>query len=376
MKNIAIFIYDYSLLGGAQKVTNYLSELLFQSGFPIKCIISQKKDGNMNYSYSPPVEIIGEGGDMTIRLNEILRKYEIGNVIVQMEKVSLIPPVLKVLDENKCSIFLVLHSSPYYWLKKYYSLDQYISNPKFIGEYIKMKLYWHPLHLRLFRSFVDKYGMICVSRQAQKEMCDIVGLPYNTSKVKYIYNPIQAECVVPERNTKENLIVYAGRLSFEKRPMLMLKMWAQIYKDYPDWKFYILGDGPDKKKMEKYIRSHNVDRVFMTGAVNNVFDYFKKSKISLLFSKYEGLPTSILEAGMCNNGLLVTESDGGTKDIVEDGVNGFVVSSHDIRGITEKLKKMMAYDGALALEMGEANKKCFEKFANENVVKSWSYTLV
>lgn len=377
MHNIAIFVTDYSLLGGVQKVTYYLAELMYKAGMPIKCIISQHDSHDMCYNYSMKVEVLEDGHESHGRLEKILSSYNIKNVIIQIEDLLAMTPLVDFISSCNCRVYPVLHSSPLCYVKKYYSWRDYISTPRFVAQYFKMRFYYRPKHLKCFKSLTDKYGFICVSQHARQELCNILGLSYNTKKVNYIYNPImqEASLLVGETADKENLIVYAGRLSPEKRPLLMLKMWKAIYQDYPDWLFYILGDGPEKHRMENYIRRKRLERMILKGAVNNVPDYLKKSKIALLFSKYEGLPTSILEAGMNDNALIVTKSDGGGCDIVEDGKNGFVVSSRDMATIIKKVSYLINNDGSEAVKMGKENRTLLVKFSNEKILKDWQLLL-
>ncbi len=376
MKNIAILIYDYSLLGGVQRVTYNLTEQMKRNGLPIECLISLHNTVQVNYNYSVPVEVSHHDRVDEFWLRGVVDKYTIRNVIVQVEDLKVLYPIMAQLCSLGCCVFPVLHSSPYNWFRKYYDIDQYLSSPRFLLQNIKMRFYWRPLHYKLFRDVLDKYGMICVSNQARIELCEILSIPYDTDKVKYIYNPIFDGCLdVNVSNSKKNTIVYAGRLSIEKRPMVMLKLWKEIMPAFPEWTFYILGDGPERKRMENYIIKNDLKRVVLTGVVSNVFDYYGESKIAILLSKYEGLPTSILEAGLYENALLVSDSDGGAKDIVVNGLNGFIVDANNFSDILCKIRKMMDDDGALALKFGNANAKLLRKFSNASIIDAWKKVL-
>lgn len=57
MQNIAILLYDYSLLGGVQRVTSNLAQLMYNNDFPIKVVISIRDSRVVNYDYSIPVEV-------------------------------------------------------------------------------------------------------------------------------------------------------------------------------------------------------------------------------------------------------------------------------------------------------------------------------
>ena len=155
----------------------------------------------------------------------------------------------------------------------------------------------------------------------------------------------------------------------------MLRLWKDVSDKYPDWNFYILGDGPDRRAMERYIVSNHLQRVHLQGSVTNVADFLNESKISLLLSKYEGLPTSILEAGVSLNALVVAQNDGGTSDIVKNGENGYIINVSDYYSLKNHLITLMEVNGAKALQMGKKNAAILEKFDDKYILAAWQDTL-
>jgi len=370
MQNIAILLYDYSLLGGVQRVTCNLAQLMYNNDFPIKVVISIRDSGVVNYEYPIPVEIIGSGYNMYESLGNVVAKYAVQQVVVQVEDLKFVYPIINHLNIEGCRVYPVLHSSPYNWIKKYYSPREYLRSPRHIYHWLKMKVYWKKLHLRIFRELVNKHGIICVSDQARKELCDILGMSHNTDRVKFVYNPVQMN---PGRDVKDkiNSVVYAGRLDPDKRPILMLKVWKQLEENYPEWEFIVLGGGSRVSLMKKYIEKRKLQNVRMVGTVNNVLDYLNKSKISILFSKYEGLPTVMLEACYQNNALVATLNDGGTRDVVVDGVNGYLVDAKKVDEIVRKMSVLMNDNGKIALEMARNNAEIRKKFDTKEIASAW-----
>lgn len=371
MKNIAIFLYDYSLLGGVQKVTSNIVNAFYEANMPIKCIITCHDSGEMSYPYPKEVRIYNIQNRLT-EITEILKKEQIGNLILQVEKPTLCNKVINVSKARCSNIFPVLHSSPRYWIRKYFSVTDYLTHPRYVLQLIKMVLYWRPVHKRIFKDWAAELGIVCVSLSAVQELREIVKKK-KPDNINYIYNINEIrDCRVSQE--KQNLVIFAGRLSTEKRPLLMLKVWRNIYKKYTDWKLDILGDGPMSDQMRRYIQSHHIENVELKGKVNNVEDYLQKSKITLLFSKYEGLPTVLLEAASKNNSILACESDGGTKDIVHDRLNGFICPPKP-KELTMKLQALMLNDGELALAMGRRNMQFTNQFSNTQIINRWKEIL-
>ena len=373
MEGIAIFIYDYSALGGAQKVTSNLVNLFLKSGFPIKCVISLNDSQEMDYKYKIPVEIIGTSTtDRDLRV--IVEKYGIKNVIVQVEKLILCYKIIKRLDKIGCHLFPVLHSSPYLWLKVYANKKQCLAKPIMILRHLKMAMYWRPIHLHIFRMLYKNWRILCVGEQSCKEMCRILKINDPKSKIGYIYNPIPLPAVKIDMNTKENRVIFVGRLCEDKSPFLMLKVWESIWKNYPMWTFDILGDGPFLEEMKHYILKKKIGNVVLHGKVRNVFDYLKKSKVSVLFSTHEGMPTSLVESAMCGNAILATTSDGGISDVVTNEVNGYI-SSHNLRELVTRLDDLMKNNGELSLEMGNRSFDTLLKFQVTGIANNWAAIL-
>ncbi len=370
MENIAIFIYDLSLLGGCQKVSANLVNLFEENNFPIKTIICYEMMGDMEYKLPSTIKIVDCHRDMS-QIRTVIKQYGIGNLIVQVEKLSFCYRVINSLSDLDINILPVIHIAPFYYIKKYYSLGQYCRSFRKVLQWFKMIFYWRYLHMSIFRK-LSKKCIICVSEEAKRELEQMLNLP-NSSHIACIYNPLDFEWTVSD-SEKQNILTYVGRLSEEKRTMLMLKVWKTIAKKVNTWKFYIIGDGPDRAKMERYVVRHAIKNVVFTGRVNNVKDYLEISKISILLSKYEGLGTGMLEACAKQNTLVGCLNDGGLRDIVENQKNGFLVKPK-VQCVAASLYELMANE-KLCAEMAHNSQFVLQKFNKAEILQKWSQLLV
>jgi glycosyltransferase involved in cell wall biosynthesis len=94
-----------------------------------------------------------------------------------------------------------------------------------------------------------------------------------------------------------------------------------------DWRLFVIGDGPERGNLESLaVRLGASERSIFTGGLprEQVFAYLKSADVFILNSLYEGLPHIILEAFAAGIPVVAT-SAGGTKEVVEDGVNGLWV---------------------------------------------------
>lgn len=141
------------------------------------------------------------------------------------------------------------------------------------------------------------------------------------NKVQIIYNPCTTE-ILPNRYSKQNIILYAGTINTRKGYADMIKAFAQIASQYPEWKIVFAGNGDiDKGKMlakKLGIESQTQFLGWINGKEKD--KAFKEATIFCLPSYAEGFPMAVLDAWAY--GLpVITTPVGGIPDIAKDGDN-------------------------------------------------------
>lgn len=127
-----------------------------------------------------------------------------------------------------------------------------------------------------------------------------------------------------------------------------------VLKDYPtfvnaaklcleksgDMIFYIIGDGPDRLKLEALVKGLDLQKkIVFTGHRKDIGTILKAIDISVLLSPAthsEGFPNAVLEA-MANGVPPIASAGGGTEELIEDGKNGFLVSRGDPEMLRDKI---------------------------------------
>lgn len=121
----------------------------------------------------------------------------------------------------------------------------------------------------------------------KKSVARIVSIPNPT--------PFPPQYNLNKTSTKNILAV--GRLTYQKGFDLLLKSWTLINKNYPDWTLTIVGDGEDKKSLERLIDDNNLRKsVKLVGKTNNISEYYASAEFLCLSSRFEGFPMVLLEA--------------------------------------------------------------------------------
>lgn len=191
-----------------------------------------------------------------------------------------------------------------------------------------------------------------------------------------IGNPIRK---IPSHNViaKENIVLTVGRLINTKHHDQLIKIFLNI--GIPDWKLIIAGDDAQKQnnrvKLEKIIRDNNAgDRVILTGTVENVDELYLKSKIFAFTSSSEGFPNVIGEAQSAGLPVIAFDCVAGPAELIENGVNGFLVPLFDYEAFEEKLRILM-FNENLRNGLGEKARESIKKFSIENICQRFEKTM-
>ena len=128
---------------------------------------------------------------------------------------------------------------------------------------------------------------------------------------------------------KDFVVLFSGRLDPVKNFELLLDIFEYCHKADRAVKLLIVGDGPERKKIEQICKKKNIHAgIVMVGQRSDVLPYLRTADVFLLTSLTEQMPLTILEA--MSVGLPVIASDvGEIRTIIDDGKDGFLRNIHD-----------------------------------------------
>ncbi|MFH0857585.1 MAG: glycosyltransferase [Candidatus Magasanikbacteria bacterium] len=117
---------------------------------------------------------------------------------------------------------------------------------------------------------------------------------------------------------------------------ILLNTIAWNKKALQNTNFLILGDGPERKNLEKMIQENNLTNVFLLGTKENASQYLKAFDCFLLPSKKEGFPYVLLEAMQA--GLpIITNDVGGIKEMLQDYSSSHIIPANSSEKLAEAL---------------------------------------
>ncbi len=139
------------------------------------------------------------------------------------------------------------------------------------------------------------------------------------------------------------IILSAGRLVPWKGFGLLIKLMPRLLSLDPFLRLVILGDGPEQKRLETIVTNMGLKtKVHIVGKKQGqeLIDYYVASDYFVLNTGYEGLSHMILEAMDMKLPIITTEV-GGNPEVIEQGINGFLVQYNDEFNMFESIKTLI-----------------------------------
>jgi len=169
--------------------------------------------------------------------------------------------------------------------------------------------------------------------------------------VRIIPNPVVVsdEPAAAPAHAARRTLVSMGRFTAEKRFDLLLRAFARVAGQFPDWDLHLLGDGPLREELQTLSRQLGVDsRVVMPGYVADPHKRLRGADLYVCSSRVEGFPCALTEAMACGLAVISTRYHSGVTEIVDDGVNGVLVAPDDEDALAAALARLMGDGGQRA----------------------------
>lgn len=177
---------------------------------------------------------------------------------------------------------------------------------------------------------------------------------------------------------KQKEVIYLGRIDYnQKRVYRVIDTWARLEKKFPDWKLTIVGDGVERKNVEKLVADYDLKHVSFEG-FQQPKPYCERASILLLTSEYEGFPLVLAEC--MSFGVIpgVYDSYSAVRDIIDDGKDGVVIpyekNGYDADKAAGMLAQIMQND-SLRDMMAHAAIEKSKAYSVERIYQEWMRTL-
>ena len=170
---------------------------------------------------------------------------------------------------------------------------------------------------------------------------------------------------------KDRRIIAVGRLVYQKNFSSLIRAFASVARQYPEWRLDIYGEGEERNQLSGLIKDLGLDGVVsLRGTTKNIQEEMLSSSILALSSRFEGMPMTMIEAISCGLPVVSYACHCGPRDIITDGVNGFLVPEGDERMLSERICYLIEHEEERK-RMGREAFESSSRYELSTVIREW-----
>jgi len=383
--NILFFMNHYpdSRNGGIENVTRMLSDRFIGQGWHIH--VAYLFESAFDHSNDTPFDRceqvpIHEFMD-TIRSWIIEHKIEI---IINRCVIFISPFLRKVIHGVDCKLITTYNNKPTLTppvLQEIYKNKDVSRLQKLIITLI-YPLFYRRSVMKLRKKHQCSYKSsditVLLSHNYISEYSEMMRI--GTKKLVVRNNPIRSglQLTIEEFQKKEKIVLMVTRLDETQKCVIKaLRIWKKIRPIYSEWKFMIVGSGPDESRIKEYAQELFLQNTEFIPACNPI-EYYKKASIFLMTSRNEGWPNTLNEAMRLGCVPVVIATFSAVFDMIDDGKEGLLIQPKnektDIQRCTDALNSLIKND-LLRQSMAHNAIRKTERLSIESIVKDWSELL-
>jgi glycosyltransferase involved in cell wall biosynthesis len=316
---------------------------------------------NIYYYYDgiKPMQLEGKGKLISSKRSDIY-SYRVKNKLGLTNVVYKDYQIIKSFKENEIDIVLAQYGITG---QAMVPICKYLGLPLLVYFYgfdasIKKVIENNNNYKELF-SYADK--VLCVSNslavQLRKIGCNEEKIVVNVASPNDTFIKIKPKINRP-------LFIGVGRFTDKKAPYYTILAFEKVYKEYPEARLKIFGDGPLYNTCVNLVKFLRLEQVIeLPGAVKPE-QYLKYYEYCIAFVQHsitadngdsEGTPVAILEASAAGLPVIST-MHAGIPEVIIEGKTGLLVEEHDVEGMANAMRELLE-DKALAIELGNAGKE-------------------
>lgn len=350
---IYFYTTDITIAAGIERITLNLSNWFVRKGYDVTIVSNFKTNANPAYPADSKIHFVflsetpfgGSPGSVS-RLKKFISN--VGRVRSYFKNVR-----------NVIIISQAFPNSFTYFL----AMGKRNGNNVYTVEHVQY--FYYGKAIRALRKIVyKKYGHVVTLTKRDYEL-------YCARKIPVCRIPNGMEIPVPENCVRQKKVVGIGRLDVQKNFCALIKVFAELHEEFPEWTLEIYGTGilhDDLKSLISFLKADSY--IFLKGLTSDVNHVLSESSVFALSSLWEGFPMVLLEA--MSNGIACASYDcpTGPGELITDGVNGLLVEEKSEDGLHDALKNLMS-DDKLRIRLGAEAQKTAVSYSMENVGNMW-----
>ena len=201
---------------------------------------------------------------------------------------------------------------------------------------------------------------------------DLTPLHEVFKRVHAIANPnTYTEPLNIEWKEKCKEVLFVGRLdNRSKQIQLLLKVWARVSQECPDWILLIVGAGPDEQFLKKTAEHMRLINIRFLGR-RDPRPYYMRASILCMTSLYEGFPMVLTEAQQHGTACIAYDSFKSVRDIITDKRTGVLVRPFSVSEYSKALIDLIRNDNMRA-SIAHAARESVQRFSEEKIIGEWT----
>lgn len=343
-------------VGGLERVLSVKTKIFADNNYKVNILGLNKTDQNFFYEFSEQVCF----HDIIVKGNPVIYIFRyISGVIKKIKEIN--PDIIIVCDDGlKAFIipFITNKRIPVIYERHVSNNIFFNDNQSFLSKKLSsIKISTMKFLSRFFNAFVvlNEGNM---SEWTYKENIKVIEniLPFFPEKISRLENKIA---------------IAVGKQSYQKNYERMIDIWKEVHKSFPEWILYIYGKKDETLKLQSQIDKHNLqDKVILKNPAKDIESKYLESSIFLMTSRYEGQPMVLIEAMSCGLPSVTFDFQHGPKEMITNGLNGFVVPYQDDDTFVKKIKELIKNE-ELRRGIGLNARKASENYSGEKIFKKW-----
>ncbi|MGG0720090.1 glycosyltransferase [Robertmurraya massiliosenegalensis] len=223
-------------------------------------------------------------------------------------------------------------------------------------------------HVTLLNNLEKKEAVVVLSNSQKSDIVSEFGDYNNVFVIPNFITPLKEIKIERE----PNLVTMIARYHPEKGIDEAILAFKEVIKAIPNAILEIYGHGEDEDRLKSIIRENDlIDNVIVKGYTTKVSEVLGRTKLTILTSQFEGLNVVSLEAMACKVPVVSYDVNYGMRDIIQNGVNGYLVPRNDKKELAAKIVELLSNPDKVAQMGEEARKYVLERFSKEKVCSLW-----
>ena len=278
-----------------------------------------------------------------------IQKHNIDIIIIQgLFDPNINHAIYHLKKKCMCKIVFCLHNAPSAYEREI-PLSKLNQLKIFIWYLIKFRMVIFNYRNHRLKMLVEMFNVsdrfILLSKAYLEEFRKITQQK-DLDKVHCICNPLTFQSPHIDFNRKHKQVLILGRLEdFQKNISSALRIWKLVEKSgVCDWRLVIAGAGVDEIKLKEYAKFLKLENYAFAGKTSEPEKYYQESVLFMMTSYVEGWPMTLPEAQQFGCIPIVFNTFAALSEIIENGVNGYIVEKNDEGLFAKKIIELMKND--------------------------------